>query len=222
VQDAAGDVLVVFARYPEPGQVKTRLARSLGEEAAASLYAAFVADLRQRFAAAPFAVRWAVAPPDAGFAARFGIAREHVFVQQGSDLGARMRQAIARLLDEGFARCAIIGSDMPQLAPGTVTDAFARLQQADLVLGPADDGGYYLIAARAALDVFDGIAWGTPSVLAATRGRAAELGLRLGLLAPGFDIDEGADLARLEAMLTHDAARATMPFTAAALNSLRR
>ncbi|MEW6270594.1 MAG: TIGR04282 family arsenosugar biosynthesis glycosyltransferase, partial [Thermodesulfobacteriota bacterium] len=195
----AADVLVVFARSPDAGRVKTRLARSIGDRTAAALYAAFVADLRDRFAAAPFAVRWAVAPPEGGFAERFGLDPRTVFVQQGDDLGARMRDAFARMLGAGFARCAIVGSDMPQLRVDTVRNAFAHLAQADLVLGPADDGGYYLIAARGVPDVFDGVAWGTGSVLAATLARAQAGGLATALLERGFDVDVEPDLERLRA-----------------------
>lgn len=218
----AADVLVVFARCPEPGRVKTRLAGAVGAVPAASLYAAFVTDLRARFAAAPFAVRWAVAPPDDGFAARFAIPRDETFVQDGDDLGTRMHAAFAHVGAQGFARCVLIGSDMPQLALATVEHAFAVLEDADLVLGPARDGGYYLIAARRPLEVFGGIAWGTGSVLAATRARAAELGLKVALLDEGFDVDEAADLQRLEALLAGDTARAAMPATTAALRALRR
>ena len=219
---AARDVLVVFVRCPEPGRVKTRLAPAVGDEAAAALYAAFVADLRTRFAAAPFAVRWAVAPPDPGFAARFAIPEGETFPQHGDDLGARMQRAFARVRGDGFARCVLIGSDMPQLSLATVERAFASLDGADLVLGPAYDGGYYLIAARAPLDVIDGIAWGTERVLAATRARAAALRLTVALLDDDFDVDAAADLQRLEALLTDEATSAAMPATTTALRSLRR
>lgn len=218
--DAARDVLVVFARCPAAGRVKTRLARAIGDAAAASLYAAFVADLRDRFAHAPFAVRWALAPPDDGFAARFAVDPSHVFLQSGEDLGARMRDAFARMLAAGFARCAIIGSDMPQLAPRVVEDALARLGSADLVLGPAQDGGYYLIAARAVPEVFDDIAWGTDSVLASTLERARARNLATSLLEPGFDVDVEADLERLRALLAMPEAAAALPATAAALAAL--
>jgi rSAM/selenodomain-associated transferase 1 len=219
---AARDVLVVFARCPEPGRVKTRLARVVGDDVAAALYAAFVTDLRARFATAPFAVRWAVAPPDAGFAARFAIPPAATFVQRGDVLGARMHAAFARVRDEGFARCVLIGSDMPQLAHATVERAFAALDAADLVLGPACDGGYYLIAARRPLDVFSGIAWGTETVLAATRARAAERSLTVALLDEDFDVDEIADLERLEVLLESPDARAAMAATTAALRAIRR
>jgi len=215
--DGEGNVLVVFARSPEAGRVKTRLARSVGDEVAAALYAAFVRDLRDRFAAAPFAVRWAVAPPGDGFAERFGLAPDTVVPQRGDDLGARMHDSIARMLGDGFARCAIVGSDMPQLALDTVRQAFVALEHADVVLGPAQDGGYYLIAARAAPDVFSGVAWGTATVLDATLARAAALGLATELLEPGFDVDVEQDLERLRALLGEPRARAAMPATAAAL-----
>jgi rSAM/selenodomain-associated transferase 1 len=216
-----GDVLVVFARDPVPGRVKTRLARAVGDDAASALYGAFLTDLQRRFASARFAVRWAVAPPVAGFATRFAIDPAQVFAQQGDDLGARMHNVLAAMRDAGYARCAIVGSDMPQLATATVEEAFARLDAADLVLGPAEDGGYYLVATRTPLDVFDGIAWSTPDVLAATLARAAALGLRTTLLAPGFDVDVAADLARLEALLRDPDARTAMPATATALAILK-
>lgn len=213
---------MVFARCPEPGRVKTRLARTLGDAAAAALYAAFVEDQRTRFAASPFLVRWAVAPPDTGFAARFAIPAEATFVQQGDDLGARMHAAFARVCDDGAARCVLIGSDMPQLAVVTVERAFAALDGADLVLGPARDGGYYLIGARRPLDVFTGITWGSDTVLAATSRRAADLHLTTALLDEDFDVDDADDLTRLEKLLQDERTRAAMPATTAALRNLCR
>jgi rSAM/selenodomain-associated transferase 1 len=217
------NVLVVFARCPEPGRVKTRLAQAIGDADASALYAAFVTDLRNRFAAAPFAVRWAVAPPDRGFATRFALQEAHVLLQEGADLGARMRNAFAAMRAVGFARCAIVGSDMPQLALATVTAAFARLREprVELVLGPADDGGYYLIAARTPPDVFDGIAWGTSEVLAATLAHTAARGIETALLEPGFDVDVAPDLARLRELLEAPEARQAMPATTAALAVIR-
>lgn len=215
-------MLVVFARCPEPGRVKTRLARTLGDATAAALYTAFLEDLRTRFAAPPFRVRWAVAPPDTGFAARFAIPDHATFAQHGDDLGARMYAAFVRVRDDGAARCVLIGSDMPQLALGTVERAFAALDGADLVLGPARDGGYYLIGARRPLDLFTDIEWGSGTVLAATSRRAADLRLTTALLDQDFDVDDAADLARLQELLQDERARAAMPATTAALRNLRR
>jgi rSAM/selenodomain-associated transferase 1 len=213
-------LLVVFARRPEPGRVKTRLARAIGEQGAASLYAAFVADLARRFAVAPWRVRWQIAPPMAGFAARFGLDAAACREQRGDDLGARMKSAFSDALEEGFARVVLIGSDAPQIAQATIAAAFAALDDADLVLGPALDGGYYLVAMRAGHDVFAGIRWSTATVLADTLARAGALGLRTAALDPIFDVDEPADLDRLREILDRPDVAAELPATAAELSRI--
>jgi hypothetical protein len=219
--DARRDLLVVFARYPEPGRVKTRLARAIGDAAAAGLYAAFIEDLARRFAGAPWAVRWAVAPPDPGFARRFGIDAAACREQRGEDLGERMRNAFEDAAADGFSRVALVGSDAPQLSRATVAQALDALDRAEVVLGPALDGGYTLIALRRPLDVFTGIRWSTPDVLAETLSRVAALGLRHVLLEPDFDVDEPDDLVRLSALLATDAgAAAELPATAAAMERI--
>src|SRR5690606_34893171 len=95
--------------------------------------------------------------------------------------------------------------------------AFAALDAADLVLGPAADGGYYLIAARGPLDVFAGIEWSTSSVLAATNARARARGLRVALVERDFDVDTPEDLAELRALLAREDAARAMPATARVL-----
>ncbi|HYC21668.1 MAG TPA: TIGR04282 family arsenosugar biosynthesis glycosyltransferase [Candidatus Bathyarchaeia archaeon] len=215
------DVLLIFARYPAPGAVKTRLARTIGAEAAAALYGAFLADLARRFGRGRMAVRWLVAPPDPGLAALLGLRRASCREQSGEDLGARMHEAFRSMRKAGWRRVAIIGSDSPQIPLATVERAFALLDGADLVLGPAEDGGYYLIAMREPHDVFAGIEWGSRSVLRATRARALRLGLRVAELEPSFDVDRKADLERLRKLLQTPGGRAAMPATARLLDSLR-
>lgn len=210
-------VLTVFARQPHPGRVKTRLARALGDERAAEIYGAFVRDLAARFAQAPFAVHWAVAPPEGGFAERFGIAPAACRPQVGADLGERMHFAFEEMARAGFTHCALVGSDLPQLPVERVERAFAALEDVDLVLGPARDGGYYLIAQRAPHDVFTGIRWSTSRVLAATLARAESLALRVHLLEEDFDVDGVADLERLRGILADGMARRAMPATVRAL-----
>lgn len=195
------DTLVVFARYPVPGEVKTRLARAIGDDRAARLYDAFVRDLVGRFAGSPYRVRWAVAPPDPGFDQRFGVPVDTCVLQEGSDLGARMLHAFGTALNGGEGRCVLIGSDTPHLSRERVDEAFHRLEDADVVLGPAMDGGYYLIAMRAPHDVFSGITWSVDSVREATRARANALALRVAELDPDFDVDEVGDLDRLREVL---------------------
>ncbi len=195
------DRLVVFARYPTPGRVKTRLAARLGDEAAARLYDAFVRDLVGRFSGAAVEVRWAVAPPDPGFAERYGLPAEACFEQEGDDLGARMRDAFRRELGDGEGRCVLVGSDAPHLSSPRVADAFERLSSSDVVLGPALDGGYYLIGMRQPHDLFSGVVWSTASVCRETEDRAGRLGLSVARLEPDFDVDEVEDLDRLGEVL---------------------
>lgn len=214
----ATEALVVFARRPVPGEVKTRLARAIGAEAAARLYRAFVADLARRFGAGPPPAFWAVAPPLGDFAELFGLPRERCFEQSGGDLGARLRAAFRAMRERGFSRVAAIGSDSPHLPARRMREALARLERADVVLGPARDGGYYLVALRGPADVFSGIAWSTPDVLSQTLARVASLGLRADLLEPDFDVDTASDLDRLRAQVA--SAPEDLPATAAALARL--
>jgi rSAM/selenodomain-associated transferase 1 len=219
---ASSRVVAVFARYPEPGRVKTRLAAAIGDDRAAALYAAFVEDLARRLVDPRWTTRWWVAPPDPGFARRFAIDPAHCREQSGADLGARMYAAFASAHREGCERCVLVGSDMPHLEIDVVAEAFERLAEADVVLGPAEDGGYYLIAMRQPENVFDGVAWSTQDVFAQTVERARSRGLRVSVLAPGFDVDDVDGLERLRAHLRGTEAAGALPHTAAALESLAR
>ncbi len=213
-----GDVLIVFARVPLPGRVKTRLAARIGDDAAARLYDAFVRDLVGRFSVAPFAVRWAVAPPADGFCDRFGLRPDVCCEQAGGDLGERMGRAVEEQLAAGAGRCVLVGSDTPHLGVERVVDAFDRLDDADLVLGAASDGGYYLIGMKEPHDVFSGVSWSTPSVLAETEARSRRLGLSLARVPDDFDVDEWEDLARLRSVV--ESGRVRCPATCRVLREL--
>ncbi len=120
--------------------------------------------------------------------------------QSGETLGDRMRNAVAALLGQGFDRVILVGADLPALPTSHVTAAFALLEptHADVVVAPADDGGYSLIGVRAVYDeLFDGIAWGTAAVLGQTLDAAAARGLRVERLPPCYDVDRLTDLRRL-------------------------
>lgn len=219
---ARSDLLIVFARHPDAGAVKTRLASAIGAGQAAALYAAFVEDLARRFApSAGLAVRFEVAPSAVGFAERFGLAPSACRPQHGADLGERMRNAFQAAHDEGYARTVLIGSDAPQLGRDLVEGAFRSLARADLVLAPALDGGYALIGLREPREVFGDVPWSTPAVLESTLARARALGLRHELLDPTFDVDEPADLDRLRVFLAQNPA-VDLPATRAALERLAR
>lgn len=217
--------LVVMARYPTPGSTKTRLARTLGGEATLKLYRAFLSDLANRFAGPDYALHWAYTPAEVDYNAFIaalapGLAhRSHSFAQRGADLGARLLHAFQWTCQQGYASTIVIGSDSPHIPRELVAQAQAGLQEADVVLGPADDGGYYLIAMREPHDVFSEIPMSTSVVAAQTVTRASQLGLSVCLLSPLFDIDEYTDLLRLAEILREDPTLA--PATAAQIASLR-
>jgi hypothetical protein len=119
--------------------------------------------------------------------------------QSGDDLGERMSAAFRQLFAAGYARVILIGSDLPSLPPSRLADADRALQRgADLVLGPAEDGGYYLIGLSRPTDVlFSGISWGGPDVLRQTVARARAECWRVQTIDPWYDVDSPADLARI-------------------------
>jgi len=183
------DRLVLFARFPEPGKVKTRLAEAVGGTEACRLYSAFLEDLLSRFPDATVAVD----PPDAlgKFRDRFGDRR--LVAQTGRDLGARLAACVESSLAAGERVC-IIGTDLPHLPTDIVARAYQALEDRDVVLGPAADGGYYLIALRRSAPLFEGIAWSTDRVLAQTLDRARETGLSVAMLEQRSDVDTIDDL----------------------------
>lgn len=188
--------LVVFTKPATPGRVKTRLVGDLSPEKAADLHAALLADLLDEVAATGVDcwLAWALEdgerlPPSSLPSVR----------QQGAGLGERLYRALSRAA-ESHVRVAAVGSDHPGLAGRSLESAFAALEEGDLAIVPALDGGYALIAARAsALDaaLFSEIPWSTSDVLAQTLARAARLGRRVVMLDPAADLDTPADLERL-------------------------
>lgn len=213
----AADILVVMAKYPRPGAVKTRLARALGDAAACELYRAFLLDLAQRFGAGPYQLVWAVDPPGADLAAVVGRGSTCID-QRGADLGARMQHCFAALFSAGARRVVMIGADVPHIPGATLDAAFAALAAHDVALAPSPDGGYCLVGLRRAVDIFSGIAMSTPRVYAETARLVAAQGLDLAVLEPCFDIDEPSDLEALAALIHSGAVE--LPHTGAVLGRL--
>lgn len=217
--------LVVMARYPEAGKTKTRLARTLGNEETAQLYRAFLTDLAARFAGETYDLHWHYTPDDVdymSFAATLAPARAHYmrcFPQRGAELGGRLLSAFEWTQAHGYAYTIVIGSDSPQIGHEVIAQARTALDEVDIVLGPADDGGYYLIGMRQPHDVFTGIPMSTSVVAEMTLELAARQGLTVRLLETLFDIDEQADLQRLAGLLATQ--RELAPATAAQLAHLR-
>ncbi|MBI4514478.1 MAG: TIGR04282 family arsenosugar biosynthesis glycosyltransferase [Deltaproteobacteria bacterium] len=205
--------LVVMARYPEIGRVKTRLARAIGDDRAHALYRAFLRDIEARFAGQRRTLVWAFHPPQSDFAAVVG--RGRCLPQVGGDLGERLHNCFRSLCREGFDCALIIGGDAPHVREAWLDEAEHALARAEVVLGPSADGGYYLIGMRQPHDLFSGIEMSTPRVLAETLAKAQTAGLRVHLLPESFDVDEESDVARLRALLVHDGSQ--LPCTAALL-----
>jgi rSAM/selenodomain-associated transferase 1 len=191
------EVLLVFARAPEPGHCKTRLAAAIGAVEAAALHAAFVLDVLERHVTpGRRLVLYKTGEPRHTF---WQEVPTHVEQQeQGEgDLGARLDRAFAPRLEAG-ARGVVLGPDSPALAPSRVDAAFAALASVDAVLGPADDGGYYLLGlSRPCPAVFQDIPWGTGRVCADTRARLGAASVRWTELPVDYDVDHVEDLHRL-------------------------
>ena len=198
------DALLVVARRPAPGQAKTRLTPPFSPRQAAALYECLLRDTLDLIRRVP-GVQPAIAylPEDARdyFAA---LAPDfELLPQEGADLSARLDNALTHYLTRGYERVAIMNSDGPTLPVASLAAAFDELGNgADVVLGPADDGGYYLIGLkRPAPRLLREVRMSTPTVLADTLALAAAEGLRVALLPMWYDIDDVAALERLRAEL---------------------
>jgi uncharacterized protein len=190
--------IAVLAKAPVPGLVKTRLIPTIGAHAAAILAERLTERTVTTALAAGIGPVTLWCAPDPAHASFRALAREFAIAlkrQSDGDLGARMYAVLAAAKGPAL----IVGSDCPALTPQHLREAAAALEEAEVVLIPAEDGGYVLIGTREAKpELFAGIAWGTSSVLAETRARIAALALRAIELNPLWDVDGEVDLARME------------------------
>jgi rSAM/selenodomain-associated transferase 1 len=190
--------LILFAKAPVPGQVKTRLCPPLTPDEAATLHGSFVLDALERSRGLPGVDRFLACAPSSDHVF-FKIMEERQGVrlmsQEGEDLGARMSHALKAALAQGYRRVLMVGTDLPTLSPDIYTQALGLLARHDVVLGPALDGGYYLVGLNRDLsELFAGIPWSTDQVLARTKEKADSLGLTTGLLPAWRDVDTIEDL----------------------------
>ncbi|UVT21765.1 MAG: TIGR04282 family arsenosugar biosynthesis glycosyltransferase [Nitrospira sp.] len=196
--------LVIFAKAPIPGQVMTRLCPPLTADEAATLHGSFVLDTLERTKAAvgkPPIERYLACAPSSTHVF-FKILEERHGVklidQVGHDLGTRMNQAVATLFAGGYRRVIVIGTDAPTLPLDRFKQALTQLGNHDVVLGPAFDGGYYLIGLkRTCPELFADIPWSSEHVLRLTQEKAATLGLTTALIEPWREIDTVDDLQAL-------------------------
>jgi rSAM/selenodomain-associated transferase 1 len=192
------DALIIFTKNPEAGKVKTRLAATLGDEEALAIY-------RQLLSHTNSVTEYL--PVD-----KFVFYSNHIEqkdfwdskhyykeVQQGFDLGERMQNAFDATFQDGYDKILIIGTDCPDLNAGIIMNAFAYLNSQDVVIGPAEDGGYYLLGMKQLyLELFEDINWSTNTVLHETQMKCTALQLNYCLLPVLKDIDEEKDIVHLK------------------------
>ena len=203
--------LGLFAKYWQPGRVKSRLAESIGAAPAADLYQTFRATLLGRLAGS--ADRRVLAYTPAERHDRFHQLLAETMPeswtlepQPAGDLGARMRRFFDTAFAAGASHVVLIGSDSPNLPIPFVDQAFVALEQSPVVLGPTTDGGYYLVGARDATPpIFDEIAWSSPSVWQQTVDRLDALSITYRSLPRWYDVDDLTDLRRLSDDLSRGA-----------------
>jgi hypothetical protein len=189
-----------MAKDPRAGKVKTRLCPPLTPETAAGLYRCFLSDVLDLVAGVP-GVEPVIAfsPPEAHREfVRLTSGRFRLIPQTGADLGARLENAFRVLFERGYERVAAVSTDSPDLPVEYLREAFARLDDAPVVLGPCPDGGYYLIGlSRLFPTLFRDMPWSTERVVPETEMRARHLGVSVARLPEWHDVDTAADLDRL-------------------------
>ncbi len=198
--------LIVFARYPRPGKAKTGLIDELGPWGAAKLHRCLtehVIDQARQVGLSPgVGLEIYYRGGDQNLMRRW-LGADLTFRSQGrGDRGNRMSRAFGASFEDGAGAVVLVGTACPDLTADVLARAFEGLVQQDLVIGPALDGGYYLIGARRHVpELFVDIAWGTNEVLTSTLRIASDLGLSVSLLEPLGDVDRAEDLERIEAWL---------------------
>ena len=203
-------VLAIFARAPQPGKVKSRLAQSIGAQNAVQCYAAFLRDtfdLAKQIEGARDDCQTIVAfTPQDAFEPNQHSLRDfwngEKMPQRGDDLGARMANCIAELHLRGFERVVLIGSDSPDLPLEFIARAFVGLEKNALVFGPARDGGFYLVGCTKQYSgnlsaLFEGVSWSDENTLREVLENAKRLKIKTQLLPEWSDVDTLEDLENL-------------------------
>ena len=192
------EALIIFAKNPEVGKVKTRLAATIGNEAALTIYNHLIAHTISITTDLPI---------DKYVFYLNEITQndtwdDNIFLKQlqnGNNLGERMKNAFRTVFENGYKSVVIIGTDCPGLDGDRIMDAFANLDLYDVIIGPSEDGGYYLLGSKCLYSaLFENIAWSTSTVLKDTEDKCAELKLNYYMLPLLHDIDEEKDLVYLK------------------------
>ncbi len=198
-------VVAIMAKAPRAGDVKTRLCPPLTVAEAADLYRAFLLDKIEQVRSLEAASHGIAHTPDDARAIFAELAPDFILIpQRGGDLGRRLAATFAHFFAGGYTGVLLVDSDTPSLPTEFLLQALDVIAKpdTDLVLGPSEDGGYYLVGLRAARpELFEGVPWSTSGVLPETTRRARDLGLGVAWLPRWFDVDTGPDLERLRGSL---------------------
>jgi rSAM/selenodomain-associated transferase 1 len=202
--------LIIFTKLPRPGEVKTRLGKSIGMVDAARAYKGFaehVFAIADELAREKIEVCLYYEPTATEEAVRAWVCRDFTYVpQRGEGLGERMHNAFASVFEDGVGRAIVIGTDVPELEATHVAKSFALLDDNDIVVGPSADGGYYLLGMNAPMkELFENIVWSSNTVFDATMAKVRTLGLSVTVLPLLHDIDTEEDLRQLERRLQNRA-----------------
>ena len=193
--------IIFFMKYPEPGQVKTRLGHAIGQQQAAELYACFVEDIVDLLIEKNIPTICCYEPDSARASIEAWLGpRHHYVAQAGTTLGERMENAFTQSFKLGFSRAIVIGTDIPDLPATHLHEALEAVKSHDCVIGPATDGGYYLIGLPAVTFVpaiFQDITWSTSTVYAETMATLHGHHLKPHILPTWHDVDTYADLCEL-------------------------
>jgi rSAM/selenodomain-associated transferase 1 len=197
----AKSIILLFIKAPEKGQVKTRLAAAIGNDAAFELYRNFILDIIDTVKKTGCPFRICFYPPDAGEAVTSWLgARYRLMPQNGNDLGERMENAFLQCFSEGAESAILIGSDIPDLVPDVLREALSSLAENDSVIGPASDGGYYLIGFKKGAflpRIFHGIRWSEETVFQETITMLHDAALTVHRAPLWNDVDTVQDLKAL-------------------------
>lgn len=209
--------LIIFAKYPLPGTVKTRLSPPLTPEEAAALYRCMLEDSVAMARALSGITPFIFFQNDPGTVEYFKTLVPDILSspQAGENLGERLKNAFAGTFKHGFTEVAVIGTDSPDLPSEYIFEAFSRLdyEHTDVVFGPAEDGGYYLLGLKRVWEeLFRGLPWSSRELLAASIEQAEKLCLGVSLLPSWYDIDTEADLKRPALLDKKSPARNTREF----------
>ncbi len=193
--------LLVFVRVPEKGKVKSRLAKRIDEQMVIELYECFVLDIIETLKKGGAEFRICFYPASSGEKIVRWLGKDHLYMpQEGEDIGERMERAFVGSFSEGREKVLLIGSDIPDLTNSMIDEAFESLERNDAVIGPASDGGYYLIGFKKSSflpDIFHGVAWSTGSVFKETLKIFKELDCNVRILPEWRDVDTVEDLRSL-------------------------